>query len=277
MIPFPKSFVKGKNNFFHKGLLYLNLVSILEEQLMLRLLIFGCPGTPILELGDKLSQFYKLEYYSIQKVPDNKDSYFDDKIPAVLFDTGDFTAGSESQHMVRDPSTMFLERELSLADASIPGFPGYEMELNPQEHCLIDQIDQGIVAMDIPDMFLVDWATHVLFLESNEKAVINWFSKRSKCFTCGAVFHAIERPNKVRGKCDRCGSKLERQEQDEPHLIREQFKGWRNSFWKFEEVAKKHREYKTIVIDNLRDFDDIASTANLWIRNKITQKDCWYI
>jgi hypothetical protein len=243
---------------------------------MLCLLIYGHMGTPIFELGEKLSKFHKLDYFTIEKVPDEHDSYFDDKIGEVLFDTGDFSTGSASQHMVRNPKSLALDRELELADASIPDSDGYEDSLGDDEYAIINSITQGIIVTDIPDLFLLDWATHVLFLEADEKTVIDWFSKRLKCFSCQSVYHLEEKPPMVRGKCDRCGSPLSRQEQDDPALIKEQFKGWRNSFWKFEERAKKKEIFKILNIDDLRDFQDVLSRANLWIRGDISHFDSWY-
>jgi hypothetical protein len=242
----------------------------------LRLIIWGTPGSSIFELGEKLSQFHRLDYYTIEKVPDEHDSYFDDHIPTVLFDTGDFSTGSASQHMVRNPQSLALDRELEIANPSVPDSDGYEDSLGDDERAIIGSIEQGIVVTDIPDLFLLDWATHVLFLYSDEKIVIDWFSKRLKCFTCQSVYHLEEKPPKVRGKCDRCGSPLGRQEQDEPALIKEQFKGWRNSFWKFEETAKKKEIFKILNIDDLRDFQDILSRANLWVINDIVHFDAWY-
>ena len=96
---------------------------------MLRLLIYGVPGTQIFEVGERLAEFHKLEYFTIEKVPEEHESYFDDKIKSVPFDTGDFMSGSESQNMVRDPKTLALDRELESIDASIP-------DAGPYEDCL---------------------------------------------------------------------------------------------------------------------------------------------
>ena len=175
---------------------------------MLRLLIFGCPGSPVFELGEVLSDFYDLTYYTIEKVPDDHQSYFDDKIPEVLFDTGDFSSGSESQHMVRDPHSLRLEKELSEADASIPGSGEYEDCLTEEEHVLINNITQGIIATDIPDCMMIDWATHVVFLDADENQAIKWFMKRRKCPTCESMYHLEDKPPLVIEKCDRCGSDL---------------------------------------------------------------------
>ena len=242
---------------------------------MLRLLIYGSPGTPVFELGERLSEFHKLEYFTIEKVPEEHESYFDDKIRAVPFDTGDFMSGSESQNMIRDPKTLALDEELESVDASIPDAGPYEDCLSSQELFVIDSIDQGIVTTEIPECSLVVWATHIVFLYADERQVIYWFAKRFKCPTCNTVFHMEEKPPVVKGKCDRCGTVLERQEKDEPRFIQEQFKVWKNSFWKFDEKSKEGR-FKRINVDRMRTFNDMVSRIDLWVRDSIVTSDSWY-
>jgi len=243
---------------------------------MLRLLIYGVPGTPIFEVGERLAEFHKIDYFTIEKVPENHDSYFDDKIPEVSFDTGDFTNGSDSQHMVRDPKSLVLDEELESAEAGIPDAGPYEDCLNTQERFLVESIDQGIVTTEIPDRSLISWATHVVFLKSDERKVIRWFAKRVKCPSCKTVYHIEDKPSKIKGKCDRCGTVLEREEADDPKLIFDQFKAWKSSFWKFEETAKEEGHFKVINIDKMNKFSDLISRVDLYVRDAITTSDKWY-
>lgn len=244
---------------------------------MLKLLIYGVPGTPVFEIGERLSEFHELNYYTIEKVPESHDSYFDDKIPEVSFDTGDFMNGSESQHMVRDPGSLRLDKELSDADASIPDAGEYEDCLIIEELACIFDIKQGVVSTEIPDRKLVEWATHVLFLQADEKKVVSWFNKRRFCPVCETVYHLEEKVPIVLHRCDRCGTDLIQQEKDQPQEIRDQFKAWRNAFWKFEETAKQQGKFKIVNIDKCRDFSDVISRVNLWVRNEIEyQVDSWW-
>lgn len=241
----------------------------------LRLLIYGNPGTKIFELGGRLSEFHRLDYYTIERVPENHDSYFDDKIETVLFDTGDFMSGSESQHMVRDPKSSRIEKEIGEAKAGIPDAGSFDDFLNQQEQFIVDSINQGIIVTDIPDLGLVDWATHVVFLYTDEKFLLDWFAKRLVCPSCRTIFHLEEKPPVVRGKCDRCGTVLSRKEEDDPLLIHEQFKAWKSAFWKFDDRARD-REFKMINVDKVTDFRDLVSRVDLWARDAIVVQDGWY-
>jgi Zn-finger nucleic acid-binding protein len=242
---------------------------------MLRLLIYGVPGSPIFEVGGRLSEFHRLDYYTIERVPEGKDSYFDDKIPEVLFDTGDFMSGSESQHMVRDPQSLRIDKEIGDAEVGISNAGPIEDFLSQQEQFIVDSINQGVIVTDIPDLGLVDWATHVVFLYTDEKFLINWFAKRLTCPSCKTMFHLEEKPPVTIGKCDRCGTTLERKEGDEPVLIHEQFKAWKSSFWKFDDRARE-KEFRMINVDKVTNFRDLVSRINLWARDAIVVQDSWY-
>jgi adenylate kinase len=50
--------------------------------------------------------------------------------------------------------------------------------------------------------------------------IIARLSGRQTCAQCKSVFHATERPSRVKGICDRCGSKLFQREDDRPESIK---------------------------------------------------------
>jgi hypothetical protein len=235
----------------------------------LRLLIYGISGTPIFEIGERLAQFHQLDYFTIEHVPEEHDSYFDDtKIPSVDFDTGDFTNGSESKHMVRDPGSLKLDKEIENADPNVPDSESSD-ELNSDEINCIYDMKQGIVVTQIPDRDLIDWATHMLFLDGDEKEIINWFSKRRHCPICKAVYHMEEKVPLVSHRCDRCGGDLIQKNEDMAEDIQQEFKSWRNAFWAFEEMAKHQHKYKRLDIEKVKDFSDLCSRVNLWTRKHI--------
>jgi len=242
----------------------------------LRLVIYGVPGTSVFEVADRLSSFHELDYFVIEKVAENNSSYWDDTIAQVDFDTGDFTNGSESSHMVRSPGVIRMDKRLEQADASIPDSFGYEDCLSSEELQHVFSLQQGIVATEIPDRKLVEWASHVVFLYADEKNVIDWFSKRRVCRTCRAVYHLEEKVPVTINRCDRDGSDLVREDKDDPAEIKRQFKDWRNSFWKFEETAKQKGIYKKVNVDKMKDFDDLVSRVNLWTRNEIEKMETWW-
>jgi len=61
--------------------------------------------------------------------------------------------------------------------------------------------------------------TAVVNYELPVSAIVARLSGRRTCEKCKAVFHAIERPPKIVGICDRCGGKLFQREDDRPQSI----------------------------------------------------------
>jgi hypothetical protein len=236
----------------------------------LRLLVYGVPGTPIFEVCDRISDFYELDYFTIEKVSEKEDGYFSDKIEEVDFDTGDFMTGSESQHMVRDPGSLRFDREMEDRDAFLSELGEfYEDELDPRDLSIVFSMEEGIVATEVPDLNLVNWANRIIFFTAKEDGIVDWFSNRRHCPSCKSIYHLKEKVPLVRSRCDRCGTDLVLDDRDSASFVRDQFRNWRNSFWKFEERSKESGCYKVLNLDKLRDFSDVVSRVNLWVRGDI--------
>jgi len=62
--------------------------------------------------------------------------------------------------------------------------------------------------------------TAVVNYELPVSAIVARLSGRRTCENCKTVFHAIERPPKIVGVCDRCGGKLYQREDDRPESIK---------------------------------------------------------
>ena len=86
---------------------------------MLRLLLYSPPSGPIFEVGDRISKFHNLSFLTIEKYEEERDSYWDNKIPEISMDTDDFMQGNNSSTFVRNPSSMRLDKALSEANPSI--------------------------------------------------------------------------------------------------------------------------------------------------------------
>ena len=59
----------------------------------------------------------------------------------------------------------------------------------------------------------------VVSLEVDEAAIVGRMSGRRSCPKDGSVFHVVNSPPKVVGKCDKCGSDLVQREDDEPEKV----------------------------------------------------------
>ncbi len=59
----------------------------------------------------------------------------------------------------------------------------------------------------------------VVSLEVDEKAIVGRMSGRRSCPADGSVFHVLNNPPKVGGKCDKCGTDLVQREDDVPEKV----------------------------------------------------------
>lgn len=225
---------------------------------MIRLLIFGMPGTPVYEIGDKLSDFHDVDLFTIEREPD--DGYFSDKIPDFRLDTGDMTSGSESQSMSRDP--LLCEKDRVMDEANLDT----EEPLSHEEVGEVLTIPYGILVTEVPDPALVAWATHVLFVDSDEEIAINWFKDRRKCPSCRTVFHTKDKPPKVPGICNRCGTDLKRRTEDHPLRIRKQYRNWRSDFNEMKDLAKGNKYYLKFRADLYESVKKMQDRVERWLR-----------
>ncbi|MGB9613638.1 MAG: adenylate kinase [Candidatus Margulisiibacteriota bacterium] len=63
----------------------------------------------------------------------------------------------------------------------------------------------------------------VFYLAVDEEEVVNRLSQRRSCKNCGAVYHLVNNPPKIAGKCNLCGGELYLRHDDEPQVIRTRF------------------------------------------------------
>lgn len=227
----------------------------------IRIVCMGIPGTPIFEVGERISEFHELSFITIERYPEEIDSYFQDKIPAQYIDTGDFTSGSSSEKMERDPLALLKEKDLDNLEV-----PKIDMKLYPEEIEMIYEEEEGFVSSEIPDKALVTWATHVCILNADTDKAIEWFSKRLKCPACGSVFHLEDKPPLYAGICDRCGTDLKRKPEDNPENVKELYAQWRKDFNRVREACKSKANYLQVRVDQCADFEDICTKVDRWLR-----------
>jgi adenylate kinase len=66
-------------------------------------------------------------------------------------------------------------------------------------------------------------------LEVDDNVVVKRLAGRSGCTKCGEIYHAITKPPKREGLCDRCNSPLIIREDDKPATIRERLRVFREA------------------------------------------------
>jgi adenylate kinase len=62
-----------------------------------------------------------------------------------------------------------------------------------------------------------DLALHVA---ASDDEIVRRLSGRWLCPNCGEIYHELERPPGVAGRCDNCGSELSQREDDRPEVVR---------------------------------------------------------
>jgi adenylate kinase len=70
---------------------------------------------------------------------------------------------------------------------------------------------------------------HVISFRVDTEELVSRLSGRLVCSQCGTSFHEINKPPKLLGKCDVCGGKLIKREDDKPEVVRTRLKNFTNS------------------------------------------------
>jgi adenylate kinase len=76
----------------------------------------------------------------------------------------------------------------------------------------------------------------VLSYGSPPEEIIARLSGRRTCLACKAVYHAVMRPPRVEGACDRCGGELTQREDDRPESVRTRMRA-------YEEITRPLTDY----------------------------------
>jgi len=69
----------------------------------------------------------------------------------------------------------------------------------------------------------------VVNLNVPDSVIVDRLSARLQCKTCGAVYNERTMKPKVAGKCDKCGGELFRRVDDQPEVIRERLRVYREA------------------------------------------------
>ncbi|HIE36426.1 MAG TPA: adenylate kinase [Candidatus Omnitrophica bacterium] len=62
-----------------------------------------------------------------------------------------------------------------------------------------------------------------IYLDVDENTIVERLSKRRVCKKCGALYHLVNLPPKIDGRCDLCGGDLIQREDDRPQLIKKRW------------------------------------------------------
>jgi adenylate kinase len=113
--------------------------------------------------------------------------------------------------LVDDATVLALLRE-RLARADCGG--GYVLDGFPRNVAQADALDA--MGLEGPEI--------VFDLEVRDDVVLERLANRRTCPHCEAIYHLINKPPKVPGICDVCGTALVQRKDDTPEVIRERLK-----------------------------------------------------
>ncbi len=65
---------------------------------------------------------------------------------------------------------------------------------------------------------------NVIYLETSEDIIVKRLTGRRICRACGAVYHVVNIPPKVKGVCDKCGGELYQRKDDTIETIKNRLK-----------------------------------------------------
>jgi len=90
----------------------------------------------------------------------------------------------------------------------------------------------------------------VVNLNVPDKIIVDRLSARLQCKSCGAIYNERTMKPKVSGKCDKCGGELFRRVDDQPEVIRERLRVYREASEPVVDFYRSRNLLKDIVNDD---------------------------
>jgi len=108
--------------------------------------------------------------------------------------------------------TSILEKRLSKSDCK----KGFILDGFPRNDAQADQLDPMLRRLGKKLDFVIDFY-------ASEKTLMERLTGRWQCKKCGKIYHTINLPPKVKGKCDLDGADLYQRDDDKPEAIKKRF------------------------------------------------------
>ncbi|MCI4436597.1 MAG: adenylate kinase [Ignisphaera sp.] len=106
----------------------------------------------------------------------------------------------------------------------------------------------------------------VFLFEAPVEVIIERVSGRLVCPKCGAIYHIKWRPPKTPGICDVCGTPLIRRKDDEPEVVRERYRIYKETYAPIIEYYR--RKGLLVEIDSSRDADFVIADIERVLKEK---------
>lgn len=114
---------------------------------------------------------------------------------------------------------------------------GYPRTL-PQAYALDEIMSAKGLAVDL-----------VVYLNTSDQVIIKRLTGRLVCSKCGANFHAVNMPPKVKGLCDGCGGQLYQRSDDVEVTVRKRLEVYKQEVASLIEYYKKAKKLQSLDAD----------------------------
>lgn len=202
----------------------------------MKIILFGAPGSGKGTQAIVLSEYFHLKRISLGDIfreEVKKDSFLGKEVKTYM----------EKGLLVPDDLvSRVIESNINEENFILDGYPR-----NLNQAKTLDQI-LAKKRKDI-DAFI--------YLEIDEKTIIERLSKRLVCKKCAANYHLINMPPKKNGICDACGSELVQRKDDTPDVIKKRWEVFLKENKSLIEYYKDRN--KLIAIDARGNKDEVFS------------------
>lgn len=199
----------------------------------MNLIILGPPGAGKGTQATKIAKHFSIPHISTgQILRANKDMETDYGTPREYIDQGEYVP---DEMMVE-----ILQKRLEEPDTD----DGFILDGYPRTRTQAEYMDE------IADIELV------IYLNVDEKNVIERLTGRRTCTGCGATFHMDFDPPADDGTCTECGSELKQREDDQEEVVRKRLETYRD---KTAPLVQYYREK-----DMLAEVDGNPSIEEVW-------------
>ncbi|UVI28030.1 adenylate kinase [Paenibacillus spongiae] len=96
-----------------------------------------------------------------------------------------------------------------------------------QNGFLLDGFPRNVVQAQALNGFMIANSKvidHVIYVEVREELLLERLTGRRTCAGCGATYHVVYQPPRIRNQCDQCSGKLKQRDDDREATVRERLR-----------------------------------------------------
>lgn len=168
------------------------------------IILLGPPGAGKGTVGEKLSEIFGLP----------------------LISTGDILRENVKENTVLGQKAKeYMEKGELVPDDIVVSLLMKRIEKNDcKDGFFLDGFPRNVNQAKMLEENLKEDNFKVIYLKADDEFLVERLSNRRICEKCGAIYHLINIPPKVKGICDRCGGKLIQREDDKEDVVRNRLK-----------------------------------------------------